>query len=36
MMLNNNLKYDPGAESIAFLDSFLVINANYSKTNDLH
>ncbi len=24
---NGNLKYDPGAESIAFLDSFLVINA---------
>jgi hypothetical protein len=29
--LNNNLKYDPGAESIAFLDSFLVINASTVK-----
>jgi hypothetical protein len=28
---NGNLKYDPGAESIAFLDSFLVINANTVK-----
>lgn len=29
--VNGNLKYDPGAESIAFLDSFLVINANTVK-----
>ncbi len=28
---NGNLKYDPGAESIAFLDSFLVINATTVK-----
>lgn len=28
---NNNLKYDAGAESIAFLDSFLVINTNTVK-----
>ncbi len=28
---NGNLKYDPGAESIAFLDTFLVINANTVK-----
>ncbi len=30
-MSTDNLKYDPGAESIAFLDSFLVINANTVK-----
>jgi hypothetical protein len=29
--VNNNLKYDAGAESIAFLDSFLVINASTVK-----
>ncbi len=28
---NGNLKYDPGAESIAFLDTFLVINATTVK-----
>jgi hypothetical protein len=28
---NGNLKYDPGAESIAFLDTFLIINANTVK-----
>jgi hypothetical protein len=28
---NGNLKYDPGAESVAFLDSFLVINAGTVK-----
>jgi hypothetical protein len=28
---NGNLKYEPGAESIAFLDSFLVVNATTVK-----
>jgi hypothetical protein len=28
---NNNLKYDPGAESFAFLDSFIVVNENTVK-----
>jgi hypothetical protein len=28
---NGNLKYDPGAESMAFLDSFLVVNATTVK-----
>ncbi len=28
---NSNLKYDPGSESVAFLDSFLILNATTVK-----